>query len=108
MVMWEALEIGMNNVLTSGEAAAIIFVPTFVFVIICFRCKSSTQLTWALILSIIYCLIMVALTVSIAIGAGKCPVNLTLMFLAMIATLHIIAWDVAVIPMFSVFSYGHF
>jgi len=34
---------------------------------------------------------MVVLTVTIAIGAGKCPMNLTLAFLAMMAFIHIIA-----------------
>ena len=38
-----------------------------------------------------FSIIMVVLTITIAIGAGKCPMNLTLAFLAMMAFIHIIA-----------------
>ena len=38
-----------------------------------------------------YSVIMVAMIIAIAVGAGACPMNLTLVFLLFILSIHIIA-----------------
>ena len=43
--------------------------------------SSDNQLRWAMIFSVLYSVIIVVLTVAIAVGAGRCPMNLTLIFL---------------------------
>ena len=41
--------------------------------------------------SLMYSVIMVAMIIAIAVGAGACPMNLTLVFLLFILSIHIIA-----------------
>ena len=38
-----------------------------------------------------YSVIMIAMIIAIAVGAGACPMNLTLVFLLFILSIHIIA-----------------
>jgi len=41
MVLWEALELGLDGQLNSGTCAAIIFLPVIVYIIICFKSSSG-------------------------------------------------------------------
>lgn len=97
MVIWEALELGLGDVLGSEGCAALIFGPVIIYMIICFKGKQKSQLFWAQILTVVYAIVMVLLTVSIFAAAGECPMNLTAFFLIFLAGIHILAavlhWD---------------
>ena len=43
MVLWEALELGLDGQLNSGTCAAIIFLPVIVYIIVCFKCSSGSD-----------------------------------------------------------------
>lgn len=90
LVMWEALEVGLSGQISSGSAAAIIFLPVVIYIFICYKCTQKTQITAALLLSVLACIIMVVLTVTIAVGAGNCPLNLSLIFLIAMMLIHVL------------------
>ena len=52
---------------------------------------------WVNVLTILYSVIMVLLSVAIIVGGGNCPINLTVVFLAFMAAIHVAAallhWD---------------
>ena len=95
--MWEALELGLNRTLSSEWCGVIVFAPVVAFIIVCFRCDSPTQLMWVNVLTILYSVIMVLLSVAIIVGGGNCPINLTVVFLVFMAGIHVVAallhWD---------------
>ena len=97
LIMWEALELGLNRTLSSEWCGVIVFAPVIAFIIVCFKCDSPTQLMWVNILTILYSVIMVLLSVAIIVGGGNCPINLTVVFLAFMAGIHVAAallhWD---------------
>ena len=97
LIMWEALELGLNRTLSSEWCAVIVFGPVIGFIIVCFRCDSDTQLMWVNVLTILYSVIMVLLSVAIIVGGGNCPINLTAVFLSFMAGIHVVAallhWD---------------
>ena len=97
LIMWEALELGLNRTLSSEWCAVIVFGPVIGFIIVCFKCDSDTQLMWVNVLTILYSVIMVLLSVAIIVGGGNCPINLTVVFLSFMAGIHVVAallhWD---------------
>ena len=97
LIMWEALDLGLNRTLSSTWTGIIVFTPVVLFIIICFRFDSAKQLLWVNILTILYSVIMVLLSVAIIVGGGNCPINLTVVFLAFMAVIHVLAallhWD---------------
>ena len=46
---------------------------------------------WVNVLTILYSVIMVLLSVAIIVGGGNCPINLTAVFLLFMATIHVLA-----------------
>ena len=97
LIMWEALELGLNRTLSSEWCAVIVFGPVIGFIIVCFKFDSETQLMWVNVLTILYSVIMVLLSVAIIVGGGNCPINLTVIFLSFMAGIHVVAallhWD---------------
>ena len=97
MVIWEALELGLGDVLGTAGCAALIFGPVIIYMIICFKGKQKSQIFWAQILTVFYAIVMVLLTVSIFAAGGECPMNLTAFFLIFLAFIHVLAallhWD---------------
>ena len=88
--MWEAMELGLNGTVSSEWCAVIVFLPVALYIIICIKGSSASQLRWAVVLSVLYAIIMILLLVSIAIGAGRCPINMTLLFLLFLIGLHVL------------------
>lgn len=97
MVLWEALELGLGNVLSTGWCAFLSFGPTICYIIVCFKASQKTQLIWATILTVVYSIVMILMTVSILVASGDCPLNLTVFFLVFLAGIHVLAavlhWD---------------
>ena len=52
---------------------------------------------WVNVLTILYSIIMVLLSVAILVGGGNCPINLTVVFLTFMVAIHVLAallhWD---------------
>ena len=52
---------------------------------------------WVNVLTILYSIIMVLLSVAILVGGGNCPINLTAVFLTFMVAIHVLAallhWD---------------
>ena len=42
MVLWEALELGMDGLINSHSCAVIIFLPVLIFILVCFKFSSGT------------------------------------------------------------------
>ena len=97
LIMWEALELGLNRTISSEWCAVIVFGPVIGFIIVCFRFESKTQMIWVNVLTILYSVIMVLLSVAILVGGGNCPINLTVVFLTFMVMIHVLAailhWD---------------
>ena len=45
MVIWEALELGLDGQLDSGTCAAIVFIPVALYIVICFKGSSGKIFT---------------------------------------------------------------
>ena len=52
---------------------------------------------WVNVLTVLYAIIMVLLSVAILVGGGNCPINLTVVFLTFMVLIHVLAailhWD---------------
>ena len=96
-VIWEGLELGLGNAITTGQAWALVFLPVLLYALICWRASGNNQLLWAKILSVLYSIIMVLLIVTVAIGVNECSWNLTGLFILFLSAIHLLAallhWD---------------